>query len=147
MSMPTIVRPLAEPDLPALPGLLAQLGYNLPAAELARRVSIVRAATDHALLVAARGEVVLGLLHLFVRPAIEKPPEVIVQALVVDAAARHGGIGRLLMAFAEDWARERGYCSVALTSGVTRTAAHAFYAALGYEIAATSMLLRKTLAA
>ena len=36
--------------------------------------------------------------------------------------------------------------SVTLSSNVTRAPAHAFYAALGYRIAATSYILRKDLA-
>ncbi|HZU90798.1 MAG TPA: GNAT family N-acetyltransferase, partial [Stellaceae bacterium] len=81
------------------------------------------------------------------RPAFDKPPEVVVQAIVVDAAGRGRGIGKSLMAAAEDWAAGRGYDSVSLYSRTARAAAHAFYAALGYEPVATSHLFRRTFGA
>ena len=41
------------------------------------------------------GEVV-GVLHVFERPALEKPCEAVVQALVVDGERRGAGIGEAL---------------------------------------------------
>jgi GNAT superfamily N-acetyltransferase len=87
----------------------------------------------------------VSLLHLYARPALDKPPEVVVQALVVDADCRQGGVGKAMMEAAEGWARDHGFRSVALTSHISREGAHAFYAALGYRIVATSHLLRKEL--
>ncbi|MBL6458107.1 GNAT family N-acetyltransferase [Belnapia sp. T6] len=145
MSDGIAIRPLEEADMPALPGLLAQLGYAMPAEEVARRVAAVRAAPGHAVLVAVREGAVLGLMHLFLRPAIEKPPEAMVQALVVEAGSRGTGLGRRLMAAAEDWARAQGQASLALTSNSARSGAHAFYTTLGYETVATSVLFRKAL--
>ena len=92
----------------------------------------------------AEGRVV-GLLHVFVRPAIENPREAVVQAIVVDLARRRSGIGMALMAEAERWGREHECRSVMLSSNVARAPAHAFYAARGYHIAATSYVLRKEL--
>jgi GNAT superfamily N-acetyltransferase len=46
--------------------------------------------------------------NLYVRPALDKPPEVIIQAIVIDAY-RGKGIGKILMSAAESWASERGY--------------------------------------
>jgi len=82
-------------------------------------------------------------MHLYVRPAFDKPPEVIVQAIVIDADSRNRGIGKTLMAAAEGWASERGYRSVALYSNVSRDDAHSFYNALGYRLVATSRLFRR----
>jgi len=72
--------------------------------------------------------------------------EAVVEAIVVDAAHRQTGIGSTLMAEAERWGRERGCVAVALSSNVVRGPAHAFYAALGYRVAATAYVLRKRLA-
>jgi GNAT superfamily N-acetyltransferase len=122
-----------------------QLGYVLEPAEVKRRYEAVIDAPAHAVFVAERNARVIGLLHLYARPALEKPLEVIVQALVVDRAARSTGIGRSLMNTAEKWATERGVAFVALISHVARSDAHAFYERLGYRIEATSHLMRKTL--
>jgi GNAT superfamily N-acetyltransferase len=69
------------------------------------------------------------------------------QAIIVDAAQRGRGIGKILMAAAEDWAVQRGYQSVFLYSKAVRTDAHTFYHALGYELVATSHSFRRTLGA
>jgi GNAT superfamily N-acetyltransferase len=127
--------------------LLAELGYELMPDEVERRFAAIIRSTDHSLLVAEMEAQIVGLLHLYARPALEKPPETIVQALVVDRAFRGGGVGRALMAAAERWASERGYRSVALSSNIAREEAHRFYAALGYRPVATSCLLRKELSA
>lgn len=145
MSEEITLRPMREADLPAVRGLLAQLGYAIEEDELARRYASVRAAEGHHILVAEADDRVAGVMHLYARPAIEKPHEAIVQSLVVDRSLRGAGVGRALMAAAEAWAAERGFASVALTSQVAREEAHAFYERLGYERVASSLLLRKTL--
>jgi GNAT superfamily N-acetyltransferase len=132
-------------DLPDGLALLAQLGYEMSEEEAARRVRAVLATPDHSLLVAEQEGRVIGLLHVFARPAIENPREAVVQALVVDARCRRAGVGRMLMAAAECWGEERDCRSVVLSSNVVRAPAHAFYAALGYRVAATSYVLRKPL--
>lgn len=140
-----VVRPANTDDLSAIRGLLTQLGYDLEPDDVRARLAAVLDATGHAVLVGDRAGQVIALLHLYARPALEKPPEVIVQALVVAARDRQGGVGKAMMAAAERWARDHGFRSVALTSHIKRADAHAFYAALGYHMAATSHLLRKAL--
>jgi GNAT superfamily N-acetyltransferase len=144
--MDTVIRPATADDLPVIQILLRQLGYELTAEETQRRFQAVASAPGHCLLVAMRGGRAAGLLHVYARPALDKPPEAIVQALVVDADARNGGIGRRLMVAAETWARAQGFASVALASSIHRDGAHAFYEAIGYARFATSHLFRKTLA-
>ncbi|MBI3516762.1 MAG: GNAT family N-acetyltransferase, partial [Proteobacteria bacterium] len=97
--------------------------------------------------VAQSGNQIIGLLHVYARPAIERPTEAVVQSLVVDATRRKSGIGSILMDTAERWAAARGLTTVALSSNVVRTEAHAFYQGRGYAIAATSHVFRKTIGA
>lgn len=139
------IRQMTADDVPAAQALLAQLGYDLDMREVARRHAAVASSTDHTVTVAERSGRVVALCHAFVRPALDKPPEVIVQALVVDQAIRGGGIGKLVMAAVEAWAANRGFASVALSSNVVRADAHAFYGAIGYRQTATSHLFRKML--
>jgi GNAT superfamily N-acetyltransferase len=138
-----LVRTMTAGDLPAIHPLLKQLGYDMTPDEVGRRFAIVTGTADHTVLVADRENRVVGFLHAYVRPALEKPPEAVVQALVVDQACRKKGIGKILMSAAERWATQRGFSSVALTSNILREDAHAFYKALGYDTVATSHLLRK----
>ena len=142
---PPRLRPMTPQDVGRGVVLLAQLGYDMTAAELAHRVGEVLANPDHALLVAESGGEVVGLMHVFDRPAVENPREAIVEAIVVDAACRRSGVGKALMDEAERWGMARGCRGVALSSNVTRKPAHAFYAALGYRVAATSLVIRKSL--
>jgi GNAT superfamily N-acetyltransferase len=139
------LRPMTNEDVREGVLLLAQLGYEMTEDELARRLREVLSAPDHAVQVAEVTGRIVGLMHLFVRPAIENPREVVVEAIVVDHAYRLAGVGSRLMAAAERWGQERGCHSVTLSSNVVRTPAHAFYAALGYSVSATAQVLRKPL--
>ena len=139
------IRALRPEDMAAAVALLAQLGYEMSREELERRVGEVDAAPGHALLVAESAGRVAGLMHVFVRPAIENPREAVVQAIVVDRECRRSGIGRSLMAAAERFGTAQDCRSVVLSSNVARAPAHAFYAALGYHVAASSYVLRKEL--
>jgi GNAT superfamily N-acetyltransferase len=139
------LRPMTRDDIAQSVPLLAQLGYELSAEELAQRFAAVTATPDHSLVVAEAEGRIVGLLHVFARPAIENPREAVVQAIVVDRARRRSGIGMALMAEAERWGGEHECRSVMLSSNAARAPAHAFYAALGYHTAATSYVLRKEL--
>jgi GNAT superfamily N-acetyltransferase len=138
-----LIRAYRQPDLPSARELMRQLGYEIGREELAVRLARVLAAPDHRVLVAEQDDRAVGLMHVFVRPALEKPCEAVVQALVVDETCRGRGIGQALMREAEAWAATRGLESVALH---TRTAG-AFYTRLGYATAATADFMRKRLAA
>ena len=144
--MPSLrLRSITRDNVPQCLSLLAQLGYQMTLEEAMRRVGEVISTPDHSALVAEMAKRIVGLLHVFARPAIENPQEAVVQSIVVDEAFRRAGIGRTLMAEAERWGRERDCRSVVLSSNVERAPAHAFYAALGYRIAATSYVLRRDL--
>jgi GNAT superfamily N-acetyltransferase len=139
------IREVTVQDLPEVRKLLKQLGYDLSVTEVGVRFEAVAGAADHSLFVEEQDGQVIALLHVFARPALDKPPQAIVQALVVAEVARGSGAGRRLMETAERWAGQRGFTSVALTSHITRFGAHAFYERLGYRIEATSHLMRKRL--
>jgi ribosomal protein S18 acetylase RimI-like enzyme len=140
-----IVRDLAPADLPAVTALLGQLGYELAEQEVSSRLDHLKKAPDHAVRVADIDGKVVGLLHMFRRPALEKPLEAVVQSLVVDAAQRGHGVGAALMRDAEAWAQERGLASVALYTRIDRAAARAFYKRIGYGLSGTSHLMRREL--
>ena len=139
------IRDMTHDDIEAIMPLMIQLGYEMNIDELRRRFETVISTAGHHLLVCEQDGQILGFCHMFARPALEKPPEAIVQSLVVDAEARQDGIGRALISAVEVWAKQQGFASVSLSSQVDREDAHAFYASLGYERVATSSLLRKWL--
>jgi GNAT superfamily N-acetyltransferase len=143
LGMTIVIRDMGPTDIAACRLLLSQLGYDLNEQEVKRRYKAIKKRQDHAVFVGEQDGQVVALLHLYERPAFDKPPEVIVQALVVDQKWRDSGAGKTMMNLAERWALDRGFSSVALTSSVSRSDAHSFYNKIGYKVEATSHLFRK----
>ncbi|MDP1752575.1 MAG: GNAT family N-acetyltransferase [Reyranella sp.] len=140
-----IIREFRPADLSGVAALLEQLGYEPGEREIQARLAHLAKASDHWVRVADVDGRVVGLLHVYERPALEKAREAVVQSLVVDAAQRSRGVGATLMREAERWARERGLPAVALYTRIDRDAARAFYERLGYGLVATSHLMRREL--
>jgi predicted N-acetyltransferase YhbS len=137
-----LIRPLRQTDLPAARDLVRQLGYEVGGEEIADRLARILGAPDHHVVVAEDGKGrVVGLMHVFARPALEKPHEALVQALVVDEMLRGRGIGQTLVRDAEAWAAARSLASVA---PYTRHAGD-FYRRQGYAKVASADFMRKRL--
>lgn len=141
--MSIAIREMRPPDIPVCQLLLFQLGYDLTLQEVERRYGAIQDKQDHAVFVGEQDGQVVALLHVYERPAFDKPPEVIVQALIVDQNCRGAGVGKTMMNVAEHWAANRGFSSVSLTSSASRFGAHSFYERIGYKAEATSHLFRK----
>ena len=141
-----IIRDARPTDVVAIQRLIGQLADEPDAAEFRRRFERVSSDSDHRIIVAEVAGRVVGVLHVFERPALEKPCEAVVQALVVDSAARSGGIGAALMHEAEAWAAGRNLSSSSLYTRVDRDRARAFYERIGYREKATSRLMGRDLA-
>jgi GNAT superfamily N-acetyltransferase len=143
--MTIVIREMGSTDIAVCRLLLSQLGYELSLQEMKRRYEAIKEKQDHAVFVCEQDGQVVALLHLYERPAFDKPPEVIVQALVVDQYRRGTGVGKAMMNMAQRWALDRGFSSVALTSSVSRSDAHSFYNRIGYNVTTTSHLFRRHL--
>ena len=138
------IRDVVVGDGAAIKPLLDQLGYALDVSEIERRIARVAGAGGHCLVLAEdEAGIPMALLHVYGREALEKPPEAVVQALVVRDGLRGRGLGRAMMARAEEWAAAQGYRHIALSSQTSRDGAHAFYQGLGYALYATSHQFRK----
>jgi GNAT superfamily N-acetyltransferase len=125
------VRPARPGDAPRLTPLLAQLGYDVPLAQVER--SIADAGGEYRILIAEAGGEPAGMLEVRVAPAsITVRRHAFVSAVVVDQRLRSAGVGAALVAAAERWAIERGCESIQLRTNVVRERAHAFYERLGY---------------
>ncbi len=129
------VRAMAAADLPRVAELSLQLGYPVALAELHRRFERLARSPSDALFVA--GEPVGGWIHLEHRESLESGESVEITGLVVDAARRREGLGRALVARAEQWALQRGVSRLRVRSNVTRQESHHFYPALGFARAKT----------
>ena len=140
-----IVRDARPADVSAAHRLIGQLADSTDEAAFRARFERVLATDDHRIIVAEVEGKVVGVLHMFERPALEKPCEAMVQALVVDSEARGSGVGEALMREAEAWAQSRKLPSVSLYSRDDRKRAHAFYERIGYRVKATSVRMERSL--
>lgn len=128
-----LVRRARIEDLDALADLCGQLGYPTSPARLGERFARL-VSGDHVLFVTVDADDrPRGWLHAQRQVSLTDDPTALVSGLVVDEGQRGRGLGRLLMRAAEDWARTQGLAILRLRSRSTRSGAHAFYRALGYE--------------
>jgi GNAT superfamily N-acetyltransferase len=127
------IRPIHQGDAPRLAVLLHQLGYPSTERDVRHRLGYWLDDRASFLLGADDDGVLAGVAALHVTPIIEVTGKFArLVALVVDAESRHRGVGRALMAAAEDRARSAGCLFIEVTSGRERHSAHQFYESLGY---------------
>lgn len=136
-----IIRDARPADLAVIHRLIGQLADAPDEAEFRARFARVSATPGHRVIVAEMDGEVAGVLHVFERPALEKPCEAVVQALVVDGERRGAGIGQALMREAEAWTAARKLASTALYTRIDRERARMFYERIGYRLKATSHLM------
>lgn len=130
---PPRVREARPADADTIAHLLDQLGYEVTAADVRRRLQGQRKA-GQPVLVAERERRVIGCLSWHVTPVIHRPrPVGRITMLVVAEAERGGGIGSLLVEAAAERLREQGCGLLEVTSNIRRMRAHAFYERLGFE--------------
>ena len=139
-----IIRDIRSGDIPTVRLLIGQLADAPDEAEFRSRFERVSVASRHRIIVAEVDRQVVGVLHVFEQPALEKPCEAVVQVLVVDRDRRGAGIGEALMREAEAWAVRRNLASTALYTRIDRDKARAFYERIGYRLKATSHLMSRT---
>ena len=128
-----VVRSAAPADCSALERLIAQLGYQVTAAEVAARLAAMEQ-EGRLVLVAELGGEVVGCLSTSVMRVLHRPAPVgRISMMVVEAEVRGRGIGARLVRAAEEALVAAGCQLVEVTSNLARTEAHRFYERLGYE--------------
>jgi GNAT superfamily N-acetyltransferase len=87
------------------------------------------------LIVADRAGTVIGTCQLTFIPSLSRraAERMVIEAVRISSALRGHGIGRKMMLWSLDRARERGCRLAQLTTDKRRTEAHRFYASLGFE--------------
>jgi GNAT superfamily N-acetyltransferase len=143
--MTEVIRLAREADAADVARLTRELGYGAEVDAIADRMKRLLARDDHRLAVAERDGVVVGWLHALRAEHVEVDSCVVIGGLVVGQGHRGQGVGRALMANAEQWAREIGCSVVRLWSSEPRTAAHRFYERLGYTRIKTHYAFAKRL--
>lgn len=99
---------------------------------------------NNELIVAERDGMVVGTLQLTFTPSLSSQggKRCTVESVRVDAAERSNGIGREMMIWAIERAREKGCISMQLTSHRSRDRSHAFYEKLGFKSSHVGMKLK-----
>ena len=126
------VRAARVADAASIAQLNGQLGYALTAEDASARLSKILSRPDHQFLIAEADDAILGWMHASLSDHLDTDTCVLIEGLVVDRNHRGQGIGKLLLAQAEQWATASGCSLVRLRSTSTRTGAHRFYEHLGY---------------
>ena len=132
--MPVPVRAATADDAPHVARLLMQLGHPVTTDDVVARWPAWEAEGNAALVAEGPDGRPAGIVTLHATRVLHRPhPVGRVTSLVVDASLRGGGIGRALMAAAEEALTRAGCGILEITSNVRRADAHAFYEHLGYE--------------
>lgn len=140
-------RKATEQDAESIAALSAELGYTADAKTIRRRIQAIRESNRDLLPAAVDArDTVIGWLQAHATHVLESGFRVEITGLVVSPAFRRLGIGRALVAEAEQWARKQGAEAVVVRSNASRTESHAFYPALGYSCTKTQRVYRKALA-
>jgi L-amino acid N-acyltransferase YncA len=142
-----IIRAATEGDIPRILKLYEELVTSTSQAETGRTPSLddyrhiyeqVRAMPGHELIVAEENGEVIGTMVLLIVPNLSHSglPWAVVENVVTDRRFQRQGIGRLMMEYAINRAREAGCYKLQLSSSKTRQEAHRFYESLGFEASA-----------
>jgi len=95
-------------DAEQLAALNRELGYATESREIVSRIKRVSKLSEHFTAVAEIESGVIGWVQAEHRFSMETGEKAELVGLVVSAGARRGGVGRLLVQAAEEWAADRG---------------------------------------
>jgi GNAT superfamily N-acetyltransferase len=140
-----LIREVTSADATAVALLSAELGYPVSDDAMRQRIESLAARADHVVYVACLGGELVGWIDVGVIHHLQSEPRAEIGGLVVAHEARSSGIGRRLVARAEEWALERGLGSMVVRSQIVREGAHRFYLREGYERTKTSAVFTKKL--
>jgi predicted N-acetyltransferase YhbS len=144
MNAAPLIRRATARDADAIARLAETLGYRSVPDAVHRRLSAILVSDADLMIVAENsGGVIVGWLQAHAAHIVESGFRVEVTGLVVAVEARRCGVGRLLVAEAERWARGISAEAVVVRSNVQRMESHAFYPALGYKQTKTQAVYRK----
>ena len=138
------LRPFTQADRPGLLALAPRfVAFDLPdwhdpaevVAANARLLSELQPGEPDALVLVADGEMGLaGFVEVRLEyDAFSAAPQAYLASLAVAPEAEGQGLGRALVAAAEDWARARGLPALTLHVFAANTRARGFYASLGFQ--------------
>lgn len=131
-----MIRHATIDDTPKLLPLLSELGYPVTLEDLNRRFLKFSSNPGYGVAVCETNKEISGFIawsksDLFVSDTIR----IHIEGLIVSTSHRGTGIGKKLMRFVEDIARQHSPAIIDLTSGLRRAqdGTHEFYKRIGYQ--------------
>ncbi len=123
-------------DIPSLCSLTKELkGSTISHKDMQTRLEFVKFSPFDFLYVYEEDDKIHGFFGFRIRENLEDVTRYgEISIISVDSTSRRKGIGQILMAYAEQLAKEHNCIGTWLVSGTQRTNAHPFYKKLGYEI-------------
>ena len=139
------IREIRPEDSEVAAQLSGELGYPAAADVMKRRIENMRGVPDHAVFVAALADRVVGWIDVGIVRHLQSDAFGEVGGFVVSEACRSRGVGRMLLAYAEQWVAKRGIAKIVVRSRMGRDAAHRFYEREGYTRVKVSAVFSKVL--
>ncbi len=140
------IRAASPADAERVAELSRQLGYEASADEMRSRLQHVEEDPDRAVFVGCTPEgTVVGWIDVYITFHLQSGKSAEIGGLVVGEGTRSRGVGRLLVAQAETWARSKGMTHMRVRSNIKRFDAHRFYERENYLRSKTSAVFDKDL--
>ncbi|HEX4748356.1 MAG TPA: GNAT family N-acetyltransferase [Bryobacteraceae bacterium] len=140
-----LIRQIENGDAEAAARLSGELGYPAHPSDMLERIKQANSSTDRVVYVALVSNLVVGWVELGIVHHLATGASGEITGLVVSDGYRSAGIGRKLVAHAEQWVRDHAVTTMIVRSRITREAAHRFYIREGYALLKTSATFSKQL--
>lgn len=120
-----------------------EMGYDFSPEKTEKKLAALLTDGRNKILVAQCEGEVIGYVHLVDYDVMYAEHMKNIMGIAVNSRFRRMGVGSALLGAAEKWAKAAGAAGVRLSSGETRTGAHAFYRSIGYEGTKMQLNLKK----
>ncbi len=140
-----LIREIAIADAAAAATLSGEFGYPVSPEVMERRIRSLAPLRDHVVYVACLSDRIAGWIDVGIVHHLQVGSYGEIGGLVVASDLRSNGIGRQLVAKAEQWVAGRGLSTMLVRSQIAREKAHRFYLQQGYSRTKTSAVFSKPL--
>lgn len=138
------VREALPSDIARICALAMQLGYDVTPEHIERRLAARNGEREVFVAIVPRVGAI-GWIGVAVREAMLGERRTEIEGLVVEDEYRSNGVGAMLLARAEQWAKANGCTTVRLLANILRERAHTFYLDNGYDILKSEHVFEKKL--
>ncbi len=142
------IRKAVASDVEALKKLIKQLGYDITKEQLEKNIELPTSKAGHHIYVAENTEGVVGFASLHINYWFHRCDGFArMSSIVTDQKYRGTGIGKTLVQFLENIAKEAGCTTIEVTSSLRRKedGTYDFYVLQGYNDECQSTYFRKSL--